>query len=106
MTTALGALGSIPFLPLQACGGQQCCPYPSGSWLQLGFPCALLQASKRSWGRNAFLLIHPLLGCQGRGRGQVFAPQALGTQDWTWGGYRETASFSQTHLDSALQPSE
>lgn len=36
----------------------------------------------------------------------MFAPQALGPQGWTWGDYRVTASFSQTHLDSALQPSE
>lgn len=36
----------------------------------------------------------------------MFAPQALGPQGWTWGDYRATASFSQTHLDSALQPSE
>lgn len=46
------------------------------------------------------------LGAKEEEGGRCLPPQVLGTQDWTWGGYRETASFSQTHLDSALQPSE
>lgn len=73
------ALDAVPFLPLQACGGQRCCPHPPGPWLQLGFPLCLAASQKKELGVE----IHsssftPCLGAKEEEEGRCLPPKPWG----------------------------